>query len=349
MKVRIKPNLISEFCDHYRCGLDKASQIVGLSEKTLRALDHGGLHKVETAFQFESALGELLSNSWAGIWTTQLEAEVVPSRMYSECSQFDSITESTPIDGERCFAISLPSSGLIKLIETRAQSFKSRCDPETASDSVDPLRDQRLLAYDNYLWYASFDAACRMGGEMLNLQQQHKTSLIGIPEQFRYTIQDSLLPLTKAQANCVQLLNQAIKELVDAARETKDSYFDSFLMQMESKGVEPKRKSLMALVAKLKRLNINVLAYSRSKKVRVFDDTYEREIDTKAPDNLLPKDYLFTMYTGVTHIVLAPSNILRVPFFIPKYEPEWEPEPMWQCKTMDGSKPVSQVYGLPLE
>ncbi len=337
MKVRIKPNLISQICDHYRCQFDRLPKIVGLSEKTLRALDHGGLHKVETAFQFESALGELLSNSWAGIWTTQLEAEVVPSRLYSECSQFDSITESKLIDGERCFAISLPSSGLIKLIETRAQSFKSRCDPETASDSADPLRDQRLLAYDNYLWVVS------------HLREQNKTSLIGIPEQFRYTIQDSLLPLTKAQANCVQLLDQAIKELVSAARETKDSYFDSFLIQMESKGVEPKRKSLMALVAKLKRLNINVLAYSRSKKARVFDATYETKIDTETPENFLSKDYLFTMYTGLTHIVLAPSNILRVPFFIPKYEAELEPETMWRCKMMADSGQVDRVYDLPLE
>jgi len=345
-QVSIHPGIVSEMREHYECDQDRLSQIVGLSEKTLRALDHGGRHKVETVFQLESALWEG-SDSRADIWTTEVDGEDAPARVYSKLGELSPMTEFKIIEGKRCFAISLPSSGLIKLIEDRAQRFKSRCDPETVGDSPDHLKDQRLLAYDNYVWKLSEAMEGRRQIRRDNrMTPSNPQARYGVPEEYRFTIQDALLPLTNAQSKCVQLLDQAINELIRAAVETKDTSSPSLLDQMKSEGIEPQRKALMALIAKLKRLNINVLAYSRSKKVRMMDDTYDRPVDSDREYGLESKGYLFTMYSGLTHIVLASSNYLRVPFPIHEYEIDWAPEPMWLCKARNGIDGFEEKYDV---
>ena len=348
-QVSIHPGIVSEMREHYECDQDRLSQIVGLSEKTLRALDHGGRHKVETVFQLESALWEQWSDSWADIWTTQVNGENAPPRLYSKLDELSPITEFKINEGKRCFAISLPSSGLIKLIEDRAQRFKSSCDPETVGDSPDHLRKQRLLAYDNYVWNLSEAMEGRRQIRRDNrMTPSNRQACYGVPEEYRFTIQDALLPLTNAQSKCVQLLDQAINELIRAAVETKDTYSDSLLDQMKSEGIEPQRKALMALIAKLKRLNINVLAYSRSKKVRMMDGTYGVS-DSEDGYGLKSSEYLFTVYSGLTHIVLASSNYLRVPFPIHEYEIKWTNEPMWENKMQmigDEMEPYDVIEGL---
>ena len=333
LKVSIEPGAIDWLSDLNTCTHDHLPRIVGLSEKTLRALDKGGRHKVETVHQLELSLEGYFSDSGLQIWTTTHDNVVSPGQLYTDFGELGSVTEHKVLSGTRCFAIALPAQGLVKLIEDRAQRTLSLFESERRDTEPDPKETQRLLAFENYLWnkYNAGEAARgRRRKERASSYSTPTSPFYGLRDEFRFTIQDSLLPLTSAQGKCVSLLDTAIKELIKAARETKDTYSDSFLDQIENKGIDPYRKSLMEQIAKLKRLNINVLAYSRLKKIRMMNGTYE--IDDRADYGLESNEYLFTMYSGLTHIVLAPSNILRVPLYVDEHEIEYQPEPMWICK-----------------
>ena len=334
MKVSVVPGVIDLLCDLGPYSPDFVPQLVGLSEKTLRALDKGGLYKVETVHQVELALsGFGLEGAELGrelhVWTTKADNWVASGELYTSPPNLDGVTEAKFFAGERYFAISLSSMGFTKLIIDQAQNVFRRCVPEKLSSSVDPFKEQRLLAFDNYL------------SNVPNLSAR------GIQAKFEFTIHDDLLPLTKSQANHVKLLNEIIDQLIEESRQSNVSRSSSLIDEMARSGIGPSKKALMNLVAKLKRLKINVLACTRLEKIRLMDDSYGHD----SPDlyGIRSDEYVTTFYTPLTHIVLAPEYYLRIPFPLPEPKQCWEPEPMWGSKQVvigAGRDVTDRVEGL---
>jgi len=80
----------------------------------------------------------------------------------------------------------------------------------------------------------------------------------------------------------------------------------------------------------------------------MMDDSY-RCPDSEDGYGLKSSEYLFTVYSGLTHIVLASSNYLRVPFPIHEYEIKWTNAPMWENKMQmigDEMEPYDVIEGL---
>ena len=329
MNVEIKPNLLKVIAKLYECEFKFLPNLVGLSEKTLRELDKGAPHKLETVHMLERALGEKFADEPEyKVWNTQQEDICAPQEIYQKPEALKLATEHGPSSDLACFALALPPSGLIKAIEERA--LKSYRDFRSEKKN-DPLESERKKAFNNFIF--NLLEATKKTGDLTEFNSIWLGSRIA--ETFEFTISDSLLPLSNKQKECIAALDEAIKQMVIEVRKSSTATSYSLKGELERVASEPRGETVKSLIARLKRLNINVLIYSRLLKTRVFDDTsgttFLRPEDDQAV-GLESEDYLFTYDAGITHLVLAPSHYLRMRCPIKRYEVEPEPETMWACR-----------------
>ncbi len=328
VKIKIFAGLITDFFfeDQPRSEWSLAPQLSGLSWKTLWDLDDGGEHKVETVFQLEMAMG---------FYTSSDERDYADEEIYCEPWNLAECTAIRYFEGERIFAIALPSSGLIKLIEEGAREIT-----KTASNENDRSRHDAkgLRAFENYLYNHNAVNQAR-GDEQLDLDDRSsRCTASGLRTQFVFSIDEETGPLTKAQKKYVLELDECITALISRFRASEVGKAISLKAALQVDRGESLRQRFMETIAKLKRVNINVLAYKYLRETRVFDcteyDPPDHELSLFGPES---DYYLFSFHEPIIHIVIAPSNYLRLPIPI---EPslDWQPEPMWEAKvSKDGT------------
>ena len=334
MKVQIHPELVSFFADNTGpYNWDSLPQVIGLNAKTLNSLQKGGLHKVETVFQLELAMGN---------WITKYTDDIADPEVYVDPSELAGVTAFRTFRGLRIYAIALSSNGLVKLINDSAKTRVKFCQSE-ATDEERDKRKMRDLAFENYLhnWSKNSEKTIARGvNEEEALPASAYATQEGFNAQYHFTIDEEAKPLTSAQAKYVRQLDECISDLISYARSAKGQRSHSLIAELEADNGFEIRKRFMETVARLKRVNINVLAYENRMPTRVFDSTYYEppasEEKIHGPDS---EYYLFTYHKVVVHIILAATPYLRIPFPLEE-SVEWEPAPMW------GSKHVSDGENL---
>lgn len=320
MKIRIREHLIEDyFCpDQLHVDWSQLPQIIGLSAKTLQELDKGGMHKIETVFQLESKIGFHVAND---------EHEDASDDIYCDPSDLAEYTAARHLWRERIYAIALPSSGLIKLIEDWARHvLDNAVTNEGHERGVAEARSR--LAFDNYLH----------NHNAISETQEGRDSSRGDRAQFEFSIDEEVGPLTKAQKKYVLELDECINALIKRCRAAGVQKASTLRAALELDRGDSLRKRLIEIIASLKRVNINVLAYARWRDTRVFDSS-DFEPPEYAKNSFGPDSeyYLFSFRERVVHIVIAPARYLRIPVPI---EPsvDWQPEPMWGAKvSKDGT------------
>ena len=331
MKVRIHSGLIDIFqSDAGPYSWARLPHVIGLSAKTLIELEKGGLHKVETVFQLERALG---------YWVTKSDNVVADGEIYEDPFDLDGVSAFRQINGSRIYAIALPSSGLIKLIEDNARVRLKNSYSELGPD--DPKTATRELAFENYLYNHQASEDRRRSKDALQDDGPSQFSTDGINTIFQFTIDEEARPLTKAQEKYVRQLDECIRGLISNARSENSRRSSTLKEELEADTARDARRRFMDTIASLKRVNINVLAYESSRTTRVFDSTYYEPLAAEEKIYGPETDYyLFTFKEAIVHIILAPAPYLRLPVPHPISEKaEWLPETMWACKaTSDGGK-----------
>lgn len=344
MKVRIKSELVTVFADdHGPYNWDSLPQVIGLNAKTLENLNKGGLHKVETVFQLELAMG---------CHETIYMDAIADYDIYLDPSELASVTAFKPFRGNRVYAMALSSSGLFKLINDSAKTRIKFWNSEAEDENLDKQK-ARELAFDNYLhnWVQNSEEAVSHGDAGQESPQIVATKE-GFNTRYQFTIDEEAKPLTSIQTKYIRQLDQCITELISYARAAKLQRSHSLTAELEADNGVEIRKRFLDTVARLKRVKINVLAYEKDMETRVFDSTYyEPPVSEKKIHGPKSEYYLFTYAQKVVHIILAPTPYLRVPFPLEE-RVEWEPAPMWGSKHVsDGENLdfVDQELGLGIE
>ena len=335
MKVHIHPEVVTFFSDDAGpYNWDSLPQVIGLNAKTLENLEKGGLHKVETVFQLELAIG-----SWISRWTDH----IAPYEIYVDPNELASVTAFRAFSGRRIYAMALSSSGLFKLINDSAKNRIKFFKSEVTKEDNEKFK-KRELAFDNYLYNRTYNSmeSELTGASDVSLKSAY-ASLDGFNTLYQFSIDEEAKPLTRSQEKYVRQLDGCISDLVHYARSAKMLRSDSLTAELDSDDGVAIRKRFVETVARLKRVNINVLAYERERLTRVFDCSHyeppgpERTIH--GPDS---EYYLFTFHEKVVHIILAPTPYLRVPFPLEE-SVEWEPSEMWADKYVSDGKNLDYV------
>ena len=241
MKVEIHPfamEQVDEAGGPYNW--DTLPQVIGLNAKTIEKLQDGGLHKVETVFQLELAIG----------WETEFTDQIADGELYVDPSQLASVTAYRPFRGLRIYAIALSSNGLVKLITDSAKKRIKFCLSEATDEDLSK-RQARKLAFENYL-YNQAQVSEKKGSDYASPE--------GFNTRYKFTIDDEAKPLTKTQSNYVRQLDECINDLIAYARSAKIRSSGSLVAELEADNGDKIRKRFLDTVARLKRVNINVLA-----------------------------------------------------------------------------------------
>ena len=292
------------------------SRETGLDPKTLRALHKGGFHKIETAFQFEM-LGRKLPgmekkepNPGPGGYRRDLYLDDEHNDKV-----FEAITDNKMQTGEIVFACALPSSAIVREIEKAARfTQKSRI----SNDSKPGLEKKELdRMFNNFL--STVEIFDKKRDRSKNQRIIHNG---GFAADFRFTIQNVLLPLTRVQITAVKQLNADINTRVESVRKETE-FSDSLEVELQKQTAEDaNRRSLLKTLAKLKRLKVNTLLFREERIIKLVDEDYGEE-------RVLPE-----FFQEVLHVVLSPAETLRVPFSL--MTEEWETrEPEYQDENFD--------------
>ena len=194
----------------------------------------------------------------------------------------------------------MSSSGLFKLINDSAKTRIKFCVSEAEDENSDK-RKARELAFDNYLhnWsQISEEAASHVDAGQES--PQIGATKEGFNTCYQFTIDEEVS--FKPQTKYVRQLDRCITELISYARAARVQRSHSLTAELEADSGVEIRKRFMDTVARLKRVNINVLAYERGMNTRVFDSTlYEPPPSEKyihGPDS---DYYLFSYLQGSAH------------------------------------------------
>jgi hypothetical protein len=304
-----------------------AARASGLSERTLRALDKGGKHKIETAFQFEQAF-----------WGTRLySSEFYNASLYNYSHEndelFEQITDDAGHSRSAAYACALPNSATISDIERSALCSLNE-SWSSIRDDVD--KSQRKLAFENYLFWLKHEDSRRDPKAT-----SRDTFRDGLASKFRFTVHDSLYPLSKAQVKYIEKLDKAIDQFVKVVREGQGKFSSSLISEAQKDGTYSARKELGATLAILKRVNINVLScvMNNDNAVMVLgDEEYEEDFVDPSPSDFDhggeyygQEGYIVHYIARLNHIVLAPSSILR--YAVPNLAAlDFQTQPMWSWK-----------------
>ena len=342
MKVDINPGQMTFPLETLDLTWVAAARASGLSERTLRALDKGGEHKIETAFQFEQAF-----------WGTRLYSdEFYNTPLYKESYKndelFEQITDDAGHSRLAAYACALPNSATISNIERSALC--------SLNDSWSSIRDdvdksQRKLAFENYLFWLKHSDSKRDPKAT-----SRDTFRDGLASKFRFTVHDSLHPLSNAQVKYIEKLDKAIDQFVKVVREGQGKFSSSLISEVQNDGTYSARKELGSTLAILKRVNINVLSCVMNldnAHMVLGDEEYEEDFSDPSPSDFDDggehhgqEGYIVHYRARLNHIVLAPSSILR--YAVPNLAAvDFQPAPMWSWKGSDASgETKDQVLGF---
>lgn len=295
------------------------SKQTGLSERTLRSINAGKTHKVETLFQFELIYNYL---AFGECW----ESVKYDLDLYKDCMEhdvgFNSITESFTGSLRPCVAaMALPTSGIARLISIwKSDKAIGRIfDPEESKEVK-----QGLDA--SYLSWKSLSAAVWRRNEKLqadllslSLGELEQTRTPSLQKEILFTIHEDLRPISKVLKNKLQNLEHILKKF--------ELQFDIDLNMSTSLTEELKNSEntdptpeLVSAINALKRLKVNVLVAVSKRVIELESSEFEEEDVPNRP--LLPSYFVKTM-----NIILAPARILKLLLPYPAVSVKYLEEP----------------------
>jgi hypothetical protein len=310
--------------------LGQMSRLTGLSGSTVRALAKGGHHKLETIQSLESFLNPEFVCGYLS-WSAD--------EIYANADLSDYETFVGPRrNGLPCLkALSVTNPTFLKHLDLAFQDNLT-------------MHDLRVLSEDSDLKWSKSEGWRRLAFENYLLVKKDKTAAL------RFTVEDSLHPLTKGQKQHVQVLSDLIEEYKEFKQKVTFSYSQTFKQELEREDGAEIKEGIVKKINDLKRVKLNVLVCSGSQLVHVLDEDsnhawdgkgFERErklgermdftgLSAKQKLLTLGKAYVFSYRAPFLHVFLAPESIYRI-LCLNLESISFEPETMFAWKFSDAS------------
>ncbi|MDB4494401.1 hypothetical protein N9222_01285 [Pseudomonadales bacterium] len=327
--------------DDYRGPLliGQMSRLTGLSESTLRALDKGGRHKLETIQSLESFLNP----------------EFVPG--YGSSADEIYATSGCLADYETLIGPERGGLPFFKALSVTNPTFLKHLELAFQDNLTE--YQLRVLSEDGYLKRSETEEWRSLAFENYRLALKDKTSAL------RFTVDDSLHPLTKGQKQHVQVLSDLIEEYKEFKQKATFSYSQTFKQELEREDGAEIKERIVKKINDLKRVKLNVLVCSGYQLIHVLDEDseqawnhkgFERErklgervdftgLSAKQKLSILGKAYVFSYEAPFLHVFLAPESIYRIRC-LNLESIEFEPETMFAWKFSDASGTFDHIADL---